>query len=108
MVPPDVVRASCPDCGQVDLGRRDVRLILSDVPAASRYSFTCPKCTAWISKPADVHVQALLLGKVPMMQETRPAELTEPHTGGPITLDDLIDLGRGMAETDDLARFAGR
>lgn len=106
MVPPEMVRASCPDCGAVDLHRQQVRLVLSDVPAASRYSFTCPRCTAWISKPADVHV--LLLGRVPVHHETAPAELREPHTGGPITLDDLIDLGRGMAETDDLARYAGR
>lgn len=108
MVPPDKVRASCHTCGTVDLLRPDVRLVLSDVPSACRYSFTCPKCRAWISKPADECVIALLLGKVPLHRETAPAELTEPHTGPPLTLDDLIDLHAEMAETDELARFAHR
>lgn len=102
------VRASCPDCGPVTLARTAVRLIRSDQPAASRYEFRCPRCAAWVLKPADPAVVAMLTGLVPMIHETAPAELTEPRTGGPITLDDLIDLGREMAATDLLARHAGR
>lgn len=102
------VRANCPDCGPVAVARSAVRLICSDQPAACRYEFRCPRCFAWVLKPADRNVIVLLTGLVPMVHETRPAELAEPHTGGPITLDDLIDLGREMAVTDLLARHAGR
>lgn len=102
------VRANCPDCGPVAVARSGVRLIRSDEPGACRYEFRCPRCEAWVLKPADPAVIALLTGLVPMVHETRPAELAEPHIGDPITLDDLIDLGREMATTDDLARYAGR
>lgn len=102
------VRVSCPDCGPVAVARTAMRLIVSASPGACRYEFRCPRCAAWVLKPADRTVIVLLTGLVPLVHETRPGELTEPHTGPPLTLDDLIDLGREMADTDELARHAGR
>jgi hypothetical protein len=101
-------KVCCPDCGEILVERHAVQLVISSTPGASRYSFTCPECAAWVSKPASPSIVVALVGLVPTRHETAPAELSEPHNGPALDLDDLIDLSRELAATDLLARHAGR
>lgn len=100
------IRVCCPDCGPRTLTREQVQLVISTVPHASRYSFTCPSCRAWVSRPADPPAVVELCGWVPVIHEVAPAELDEPHLGPPIDEDDLIALGCHLAAADELAVYA--
>ena len=39
-----IIKATCPVCGDVQLSRDQVRLVLHPVPDRSFYSFTCSSC----------------------------------------------------------------
>lgn len=99
------VKATCFDCGTVDLTVADINLTVPTDPKLSSYTFTCPQCAAVVTRNADAKVRALL-GTAGVVVLRPPAEATEPHTGRPISYDDLIDLALALQRTDLIVREA--
>jgi hypothetical protein len=87
-----IVVASCPTCGQVQLPPEVVHLVLCTPRARSSYWFPCPGCREAIRKPADEHIISLLKGAdVPVTLLAVPLEALEPHSGPPLTANDVLD-----------------
>lgn len=103
------IKATCPECGEVDLTADDILLRVSDGGAdLNTYGFTCPTCSAFIEKPADDRVVRLLLsgGVVPVPVHV-PAEVLEPKYGPRLTLDDLLDLHETLERDDWFEELMG-
>ena len=96
------IRTNCPTCGQVDLSAEAISLEVAGSGDRGRYAFTCPDCSADITRAADRTAVRLLLAAGATSQgvdapaETAaslPAEDRNPSPDAPaFTLDDLIDL----------------
>ncbi len=100
------IRASCPECGEVDLFPQDVTLRVvraadGVVTSGSCYRFNCPDCTGTVTKPADDRIaQLLTTGGVPIEElaedtaeiDDRPSHPESPPGGPRLTRDDLLDL----------------
>ena len=124
------IRASCPDCGEVDLRPDDVvlRVVRADdglVGDGSSYRFCCPACTGVVSKPADERIaQLLTTGGVAVedahavaargaqpgpagSQHLQPPHPEAPPAGPALNHDDLLDLHLALQRPDWYARLAG-
>lgn len=87
------IRASCPDCGDVELTSADVHVRICDDTDDGTYSFRCPFCTMTVVKPAEARTIDLLIASGVAFSTWRmPAELAECHLGDPINHDDLLDF----------------
>jgi predicted RNA-binding Zn-ribbon protein involved in translation (DUF1610 family) len=88
------VRAQCPQCGDVRLHIDDLTVVVTDggeTPSRSR--FRCPICDDLVVRDATKRIVELLLGAGAGEEHWHwPAELAEPHSGPPLTPDDLLDL----------------
>lgn len=101
-----MVRASCDDCGDVEVGTALVQLDMCPDPEVSTYSFQCPGCGMRVSRPAPDRVVETLLGAgVRLVQWEWPAELTEIRTGPPVNHDDLLEFHFTLADDEALARW---
>ncbi len=103
------IKATCPGCGEVDLGTEDILLRIGAVQTANTYGFTCPSCGDFVEKQADDRVVRLLLsgGVVPVPVHV-PAEALELHFGPPLTMDDLIDFHQHLMTSDWFEDLKGR
>lgn len=102
-----LIRATCSDCGDVELGTHDLLVRVCEGADAGSYVFRCPRCEAPVVRPADGPTIDLLIESGCELQVwRRPAELSESRpTGQPFTHDDVIDFHhilRGNAWFDDL------
>ena len=87
------IRASCSDCGDVELTTADVHVRICDDTNAGTYSFRCPFCHMTVVKPAETRTIDLLIASGVAFSTWRlPAELSETHVGEPINHDDLLDF----------------
>ncbi len=85
------IRASCPDCGDVELTTADmtVRICVDDNQGA--YAFRCPECRMTVHKPAEDRIVDLLVSSgVRLENWTLPLELRERPVGAPLDHDDLL------------------
>ncbi|MBW3546709.1 MAG: hypothetical protein KY452_01030 [Actinobacteria bacterium] len=99
------VRASCPDCGNVELSTDDVQVRVCVDDGAGTYAFRCPACRVAAAKPADARVVHLLVSwGAPLTMWRMPAELTEPHHGPPLTHDDLLSFHGELADDRSIPR----
>ncbi len=98
------IRASCADCGDVELRVDDVHVRVCADDNAGSYVFRCPRCDMAVVKDAEPRVVDLLLASgVEMTTWTLPAELIERRQAGPaFTHDDLLDFHGAL---DDEAWF---
>jgi hypothetical protein len=89
-----LIRATCSDCGDVELGTRDLVVRLCETNEAGTYVFRCPNCMYPVVRPADRSTIDLLISSgVRLELWSIPSELVEPRpTGAPFTHDDLIDF----------------
>ena len=96
-----LVRASCPDCGDVELTTAELTLrVCADTDAGS-YIFRCPSCLTMVAKPAEPRTVTLLAAYgTPLVTWRLPAELNESHRGRPITHDDALDF-HALLESDE-------
>lgn len=112
------IRASCPECGEVDLTPPDVTLRIVRAPDGlvgdgSSYRFCCPDCEQVVTKPADERIAQLLTsGGVPLedleasddeaalFEALKPTHPERPPAGSPLDLDDLLDLHLLLATED--------
>ncbi len=88
------IRASCGDCGDVDLTTSDVQVRVCSDDNSGSYLFRCPRCAMTVVKPAEQRTVDLLVSSGVTCQMWRmPAELGEPRgRGGAITHDDVLDF----------------
>jgi hypothetical protein len=89
-----LIRATCGDCGDVELTTGDLVVRQREDTLTGTYVFRCPTCTVPVVRPADAPTIDLLVSSGCRLEIwTPPAELSEPRpTGEPFTLDDLIDF----------------
>lgn len=95
------IKATCPACGEVDLGADDVLLRIGGNKASNTYGFSCPTCSEFIEKPADERIVRLLLsgGVMPVLVHV-PAEVLERRAGPPINHDDLLAFHEMLSRDD--------
>ncbi|MDH4146109.1 MAG: hypothetical protein OEY23_13190 [Acidimicrobiia bacterium] len=87
------IRASCSECGDVELTTHDVSVRVCTYDNSGSYAFRCPTCSMMIVKPAERRTIDLLVASgVHCSTWDIPAELTEPRGGAPINHDDLLDF----------------
>ena len=93
------IRATCGDCGDVEMTSRDVWVRVCDDDQTATYAFRCPVCLLVVVKPAEAKVVDLLVASgVPCSTWRLPAELREVHHGEPINHDDLLDFHRLLSD----------
>ncbi len=87
------IRASCPDCGDVEFTTGDIEVRVSATDGSGSYSFCCPLCRITVVKSAEARTIDLLVASgVALTTDPVVAELEEPRDGDPITHDDLLDF----------------
>ena len=98
------IRASCEECGDVELHVDDVRVRVCIDDDAGSYVFRCPSCAMSVVKDAEPRVVELLVASgVELTAWSIPSELFEPHGGPAFTHDDLLDFHE-LLEGDDWQR----
>lgn len=107
------IRASCGDCGDVELTTTQVRVRICQDDERATYSFVCPRCRLTVVKATDDRaVQLLLDAGVDVTRWTLPLELVERPVGPPIDHDDLLDFHRLLNQEhswfDELLRLVDR
>lgn len=101
------IKASCPQCGDVDLTPPQVRLVVCSVADWSYYTFRCDTCSDEVRKPATAEVVRLLkVGGVVPEPWTVPAEALEEHIGPTIGYDDVLDFVLWLNGADLVAAAA--
>jgi hypothetical protein len=94
-----VIKASCHDCGDVELAVGDLEVRVCTQDERGTYVFRCPSCQMSVVKPAESRIVDMLVASgVNLVSWQLPAELFEPRGGDPITHDDLIDFHRLLQE----------
>jgi hypothetical protein len=103
-----IIKATCPSCGDVELSRDQVRLVVHPLADRSFYGFTCTVCGDPVRKPAgDEVVRLLTMGGVVAERIVVPAEALEAHSGAPINADDVLDFASWLADATMIAEAAG-
>jgi hypothetical protein len=89
-----LIRATCTECGDVEMGTGDLVVRLREDTEAGTYVFRCPSCEVPVVRPADRPTIDLLISSGCRLELWQtPAELLEPRpVGEPFTHDDLIDF----------------
>jgi len=89
-----LIRATCSDCGDVELGTHDLVVRLCEETESGTYVFRCPRCDVPVVRDADRPTIDLLVSSGCRLELwNTPAELIEPRpSGAPFTHDDLIDF----------------
>ena len=103
------IRASCTDCGDVELTTADVTVRVCADDNQGSYSFRCPTCRMAVVKPAEPRIVELLVASGVRLDTWRlPAELTEARHGKPITHDDLLDFHDLLTDDEQWFRELAR
>lgn len=85
------IRASCPDCGDVELSTADVTVRLCTDDQRGSYVFRCPICKLMVSKQAESRIVDLLVASGVRLQTWQlPLEILERPIGEPFSHDDLL------------------
>jgi len=89
-----LIRATCDDCGDVQLGTGDLVVRLCEDNESGTYVFRCPKCDTPVVRPTDqATIDLLVSAGVRLELWSLPAELVEHRpVGAPFDHDDLIDF----------------
>ena len=103
------IKATCPECGEVDLTADDILLRIGASKTVNTYGFSCPACGDFVQKAADERVVRLLLsgGVVPVPVHV-PAEALEVHDGPVINHDDLLDFHQLLQDDSWYDELAGQ
>ncbi len=95
------IRASCFDCGDVELTTADVHVRVCTLDNQGTYSFRCPMCMMTVVKAAEPRTVDLLVASgVTYSTWSPPLELSEPRGyGEAINHDELLDF-HGLLQDD--------
>lgn len=100
------IRATCPDCGDVELSAQQMQILVCSADLAAAYAFRCPVCRLMVTKPTDHRVVDVLVSSgVPLRTWDVPAEIEEIHDGPAITWDDLLEFHFRLSEDGWLTRM---
>ena len=100
------VRASCPQCGDVEFSSTIAQLRVCEDNGVGSYSFTCPGCQTVVVKNAEPRVVDLLSGAgVPVVMWRMPDDVDRVHDGDPFTHDDLINFHELLNDDAALMNF---
>ncbi|HYI61670.1 MAG TPA: hypothetical protein VEW93_07675 [Acidimicrobiales bacterium] len=103
------IRATCTDCGDVEMTSDDVVVRVCVDDGRGSYTFRCPHCGMAMAKPAEPQVVELLIASGVRLDRWRlPAELGERRRGAPIDHDDLLDFHRLLTDDGRLTTELGR
>lgn len=103
-----IIRASCPDCGDVELTSRDVTVRVNSTTNEGSYAFQCPECQMAVSKTAESRIIDLLVSSgVELYVWKPPAELLEEKSGPAISYDDLLEFHYDLQQDNWFARVTG-
>jgi predicted RNA-binding Zn-ribbon protein involved in translation (DUF1610 family) len=103
-----IIKATCPSCGDVELSRDQVRLVVHPLADRSFYGFTCTLCGEPVRKPAgDEVVRLLTMGGVIAERIQVPAEALEQHSGPPVSADEVLDFAAWLSTASSIAEVAG-
>ena len=95
------IRASCPDCGDVELTTRDVTVRVCAADNRGSYAFRCPDCRMAVTKAAEQRIVDLLVSSGVTLEVWRlPAELSEQRLGAPLNHDDLLEFHELLQDDD--------
>ena len=98
------IRASCAECGDVQLTTSDVTVRMCVSTDEGEYQFECPTCASLVVRHAEQRtIDLLLAAGVELMTWALPAELFESHHGDVIDHDDLIDFHALLSDDDAIA-----
>lgn len=105
-----VIRATCEECGDVELRTRDVLVRVPEGCPGGTYVFRCPCCGRPSVREAEPRVVEVLAHAGVRVQRWRPpAELAERRPGGaPFSLDDLLDFHELLQDDARLHLTLGR
>src|SRR3546814_20380030 len=104
-----VIKASCGDCGDVELRVNDLRVRICGDADAGSYVFRCPSCRMSVVKPAEARIVDMLVASgVKLETWTLPAELFEAPAGGPIRQHHPINFHRLLQEAERCRAFPGK
>ncbi len=102
-----LIRATCSDCGDVELRSLDLRVRTCIDNSRSTYLFRCPVCRMIEVRTAEEHVvDVLLAAGVREDRWSLPAELGETKSGKRIDHDDVIDFHQLLNTSDWFERLA--
>ncbi|MEZ5322681.1 MAG: hypothetical protein R2698_11535 [Microthrixaceae bacterium] len=88
-----LIRATCSECGDVELRSRDLQVRICADTDEGTYLFRCPVCRMVEVKHADDQVIDILAAAgVRCVEWAMPAEIGERPQGDPITHDDVLDF----------------
>lgn len=100
------ITCSCPLCGSQELGGSAFELVVcAPDPGRSFYRFTCPQCSALVTRHASERVVVGLTGRGARVSAF-PLEALEHPAGPALTHDDLLDLRLALASQDCAAILA--
>jgi hypothetical protein len=101
------IRASCPDCGDVELTTADMTVRVCSEDQQGTYAFRCPACTMAVTKAAEPRIVDLLVSSgVELQVWSLPLELREARPAGPAFChDDLLAFHELLQEEDWLERL---
>ena len=96
-----IVRATCPECGDVELTVNDLSATVDPATNEGAYAFVCPNRDLDVVKNATPHVIDLLVSAgVHLTVHAAPPELDEIHVGPAITHDDLLAFHDRLQDDD--------
>ncbi|CAB4938320.1 MAG: hypothetical protein F2842_03520 [Actinobacteria bacterium] len=101
------IKATCPECGDVELTPAEVRVEVEETLAApvSAFAFECRVCATHVRGPVDQPTAAALTRSGARTVHRRlPAEVREPHAVTPLTEDEVIAFGRWLEQSVDPIR----
>ena len=102
------IKATCPQCGDVDLTPRDLVLDVEETLSApvNSFVFHCRCCESQVRGEATVEVaRSLERAGVRIRLHRLPAEVRETHVGPAISEDEVIAFGRLLEEANDPMRY---
>lgn len=103
------IRATCGDCGDVEMTSDDVVVRVCVDDGRGSYTFRCPGCAMAVAKQAEPRVVEILIASgVRLHRWHLPAELEEQRLGAPIDHDDLLDFHRLLGDDRRLSTALGR
>lgn len=102
------IRASCGECGDIELSVPDVHVRICATDDTGTYVFRCPLCDATVVRDAEPRVVDLLLASgVELVRWHLPDELSEPRRGPAFTHDDLLDFHHLLQRDDWMDQLLG-
>ncbi len=103
------IRATCADCGDVEITSDEVVVRVCVDNGNGSYTFRCPGCGMAVAKAAEPRIVELLIASGVRLHRWRlPAELDEQRLGDPIDHDDLLDFHRLLGDDGRLTTELGR